>query len=45
LVLTDARLRPIEQVRQYVEAQNQDVLKRLGTENAKIVQEALRTLS
>ena len=45
LVLTDVGLKLIEQVRQHVEAQNKDILKRLGSENARIVQEALRTLS
>ena len=45
LVLTDAGLELVEKVRRQVEVQNADILKQLGEENARIVQEALRTLS
>ena len=45
LVLTNAGLELIGKVRRHVEAQHEDILERLGEENAKIVQEALRNLS
>ena len=45
LALTDAGLGLIEKVRRRVEVQHQDILDRLGEENAKIVQQALRSLS
>ena len=45
LVLTNAGLELIGKVRQHVEAQHEDILERLGEENARIVQEALRNLS
>ena len=45
LVLTDAGLELVEKVRRHVEVQNDDILERLGEENARIVQEALRSLS
>ena len=45
LVLTDAGRKVVGRVRRHVEAQHEDILKRLGEENARIVQEALRTLS
>ena len=45
LVLTDAGLELVEKVRRQVEVQNEDIVERLGEENARIVQEALRSLS
>ncbi len=45
LVLTRLGSELIEKVRRHVEAQNEDILERLGEENVKIVQNALRTLS
>ena len=45
LVLTNVGLELIGKVRRHVEAQHEDILERLGEENARIVQEALRTLS
>ena len=45
LVLTKAGLKLVGKVRRHVEAQQEDILERLGKENARIVQEALRTLS
>ena len=45
LVLTNAGLELIGKVRRHVEAQHEDILERLGEENARIVQEALRNLS
>ena len=45
LVLTDAGLALVDKVRRHVEVQNEDILARLGPENARIVQEALRSLS
>ena len=45
LVLTNAGLELIEKVRRHVEAQHEDILERLGEENARIVQRALRSLS
>ena len=45
LVLTDAGLELVEKVRRHVEVQNDDILERLGEENARIVREALRSLS
>ena len=44
LVLTKAGVKLIERVRLQVEAQHEDILQKLGEENAKIVQEALRSL-
>lgn len=45
LVLTNAGVELIGEVRRQMDAQNEDILERLGEENARIVQEALRTLS
>ena len=45
LVLTNTGLELIGKVRRHVEAQHEDILRRLGEENARIVQKALRTLS
>ena len=45
LVLTKAGVELIGKVRRHVDAHNQDILERLGEENARIVREALRTLS
>ena len=45
LVLTDAGLDLVDKVRRHVQMQNEDILERLGPENARIVQGALRTLS
>ena len=45
LVLTDAGLELVEKIRHQVEVQNEDIVERLGKENAKLVQEALRSLS
>ena len=45
LVLTNVGLELIGKVRRHVEAQHEDILERLGKENARIVQQALRTLS
>ena len=45
LVLTNVGLQLIEKVRLHVEAQHEDILEQLGEENARIVQNALRTLS
>ena len=45
LVLTDAGLELVEKIRRQVDVQNEDILERLGEENARIVQEALRSLS
>lgn len=45
LVLTNAGLELIGKVRRHVEAQHEDILDRLGEENARIVHEALRNLS
>lgn len=45
LVLTDAGLELVGEVRRQVEVQNEDIVERLGEENARIVQEALRSLS
>ena len=45
LVLTNAGVELIGKVRRHVVAQNEDILERLGEENARIVREALRNLS
>lgn len=45
LVLTNVGLELIGKVRRHVEAQHEDILERLGEENARTVQRALRTLS
>ena len=45
LVLTDAGVDLVGKVRRHVDAQNEDILERLGEENARIVREALRMLS
>ena len=45
LVLTDAGLELVGKIRRQVEVQNEDIVERLGEENARLVQEALRSLS
>ena len=45
LLLTKAGVELIGKVRGHVDAQNEDILERLGEENARIVREALRNLS
>lgn len=45
LVLTDAGLDLVDKVRRHVEVQHEDIVEQLGEENARIVQEALRSLS
>lgn len=45
LALTDAGLELVEKVRRHAQVQNEDIMERLGEENARIVQEALRSLS
>ena len=45
LALTKVGWQLIEKVRLHVEAQHEDILERLGEDNARIVQKALRTLS
>ena len=45
LVLTNAGADLVGKVRRHVDAQNEDILERLGEENARIVREALRMLS
>ena len=45
LVLTKVGVELIGEVRRHTDAQNEDILERLGEENARIVQEALRALS
>ena len=45
LVLTKAGAKLIGEIRRHVDEENEDILERLGEENARILQEALRTLS
>lgn len=44
LVLTDAGLDWVDEVRRHVEVQHEDIVEQLGEENARMVQEALRSL-
>ncbi|MDE2790986.1 MAG: MarR family transcriptional regulator [Paracoccaceae bacterium] len=45
LLLTKAGLALIGEIRRHVDAENEEILERLGEDNARIVREALRALS
>ena len=45
LLLTKAGVKLIGEIRRHVDAENEEILERLGEENARILQDALRALS